>query len=231
MSVVGTYQHRWKSGDTVPWPAGKVVCIGRNYAEHAKELNNPLPKQPLLFMKPSTSLVDLLQPIHFPAPFGECHFETEIALLIGETLQSGSALEPSQVKNYVAGVGLALDLTLRDLQNELKEQGQPWEKAKAFDGACPISPFVPIAEINSLTDLSLQLQVDGEVRQQGGVPEMITGFAELLTYLSKFFSLLPGDVVLTGTPKGVGPLVSGSRFELCLLEADQPLWEGKTIIV
>lgn len=229
MSIVG-YKHRWGSGESAPWPAGKVVCVGRNYVEHAKELNNPLPKQPLLFLKPATSLVDMLQPIHYPKQFGDCHFETEIALLIGETLGRSSEVKPDLIKNYVAGVGLALDLTLRDLQSELKKEGQPWEKAKAFDGACPISPFVPINEIDSLPSLSLKLSVDGEVRQQGGASEMITGFAELLVYMSQFFTLLPGDVVLTGTPKGVGPLISGNQFELSLLEGNKPLWEGKTVI-
>ena len=135
------YQHHWKDGTPVNLPLGKIVCIGRNYAEHARELNNPVPDEPLLFIKPATSAVHITRPLDFPRNQGAVHFETELAVLIGRPLTNASA---SDAEAAILGYGLALDLTLRDVQSRLKEKGQPWERAKAFDGACPLSPFVCI---------------------------------------------------------------------------------------
>ena len=193
---------------------GKVVCVGRNYAAHARELNNPLPDQPVLFIKPSTAIVSLHAPITIPPHMGACHFETELAVLIGQPLSRGCS--ESQAKQALAGVGLALDLTLRDLQQQLKESGLPWEKAKAFDGACPLSEFVAIERVDNLQDLEIRFSQNGELRQQGHTGQMLMPVLSLAVYAAQFFSLQPGDVLLTGTPSGVGPLSSGDQLELSL---------------
>ena len=205
------YQHQWQDGRAVGWPLGKVVCVGRNYAEHAAELNNPIPDQPLLFIKPATAAVPLTAPLHLPMGQGETHYEAELAVLIGEPLRHASE---SEVRDAIAGIGLALDLTLRDLQSELKARGHPWERAKAFDGACPLSVFMPLKAGDDFGKLSFSLSIDGQIRQRGHTGNMITPVLTLIAYASETFSLEPGDVVLTGTPAGVGELHSGQRLEL-----------------
>ncbi|MEX2473631.1 fumarylacetoacetate hydrolase family protein [Marinobacter sp.] len=204
------YQHHWKDGTPVHLPLGKIVCIGRNYAEHARELNNPVPDEPLLFIKPSTAAVYATRPLDFPRDCGSVHFETELAVLIGRPLTNASATE---AESAILGYGLALDLTLRDVQGRLKEKGQPWERAKAFDGSCPLSPFVPVDHVRK-DHLTFTLDIDGQRQQTGDTREMLNPIVPLIAHMSSQFSLLPGDVVLTGTPKGVGPLVAGQVLSL-----------------
>jgi len=203
------YQHRFSDDRPCELPNGKIVCVGRNYAEHARELNNPIPKQPLLFIKPSTALAALDQPLAIPRDRGECHHELELALLIGQPLSEARAEETLAA---IAGYGLALDLTLRELQSQLKEKGQPWERAKAFDGACPVSAFVPAAAIGDWKALRLQLQRNGALQQDGQCRDMLFPIEALLADISQSFTLQPGDIVLTGTPAGVGPLNPGDRL-------------------
>lgn len=203
------YQHQWLNGDACNLPTGKVVCVGRNYAEHAKELNNPVPSSPMLFMKPASAIVPFGPQFAIPTDRGECHHETEIALLMGATLTRAT---PDQVVAAIVGLGIGLDLTLRDVQAKLKEKGHPWEQAKAFDGACPLTPFVPVAEFADFTDLAVSLQVNGEQRQQGNSQQMLYPILELVAYMSGLFTLAPGDVILTGTPAGVAPLLPGDRL-------------------
>lgn len=209
------YQHRWLNGKAVNLPAGKVVCVGRNYAAHAKELNNPIPEKPILFIKPSTALASLSEPIPLHEDQGGCHYEAEIALLIGKPLKNAS---PEQASQAIEATGIALDLTLRGLQTQLKKESHPWEIAKGFDGACPISEWIPASELNPLDEIDLQLSINDEIRQQGSSRDMITSIPELLAYMSSHFSLKPGDVVLTGTPEGVGALHQGDQLELTLGE-------------
>ncbi|MDG1819650.1 MAG: fumarylacetoacetate hydrolase family protein [Porticoccaceae bacterium] len=201
--------------DAVPQtlPVGKVVCVGRNYAEHARELNNPVPSEPVLFIKPSTALVKLEQPLEIPSKFGACHFEAEMAVLIGERL---TGCNEQQAATAIAGVGVALDLTLRELQSTLKEKSLPWEKAKGFDGACPVSVFVGVQNITDLQNQQIQLRQNGELQQDGNSADMLTPVLPLLVYISQFFTLSPGDIVLTGTPAGVGPLAAGDSLEISL---------------
>lgn len=206
------YQHRFINA-ACELPLGKVVCVGRNYAEHAKELNNPIPTAPLLFIKPATAVVSLEPGFAIPDGLGECHHETEVALLIGVDLTRASIVE---ARKAVLGYGLGLDLTLRDIQNTLKAKGHPWEVAKSFDGACPLSAFVPADEINEPERLTLELKINDEIRQSGCVSDMITPLFELVAYITQHFTLRAGDVVLTGTPAGVGPLVKGDNLALCL---------------
>ena len=210
-----SYHHKWTNGDSISLTPSKIVCIGRNYAEHAKELNNPITTEPMLFMKPVTSLVDITEPIIIDWKKGVVHHELEIAMLIGDTL---THCTKQQAVSAIIGVGLALDLTLRDLQNELKQKGHPWEKAKAFDGSCPLSAFEPIESFDALDNMELQLTVNGTAKQKGSSQQMLTDIVSLIEYISHWFSLMPGDVILTGTPAGVGPLHPGDELQIDLLD-------------
>lgn len=210
------YQHHWKDGTAVHLPLGKIVCIGRNYAEHAQELNNPIPDTPLLFIKPATAAVHLTRPLTLPTGRGSVHFETELAVLIGVPLTNATEDEAQQ---SILGFGLALDLTLRDVQSQLKEKGQPWERAKGFDGACPLSPFVSAEHLKKADHLTFSLDIDGQRQQSGNTSDMLNPILPLIAHISEHFTLMPGDVVLTGTPKGVGPLTSGQKLTLRLEEA------------
>src|SRR5690554_211603 len=181
----------------------KIVCVGRNYVAHAAELNNPVPSRPLLFIKPP-SAVTYLPEIIIPTDQGECQHEIELALHIGKTLSKATAEE---AMNAVAGYGVGLDLTLRQVQSELKAQGQPWERAKAFDGSCVLSNMIPATEFtDSGASFEISLLINGELRQQGDSSQMIFTMADLLADISQQFTLEPGDVVLTGTPAGVAAL-------------------------
>ena len=210
-----SYRYKWTNGEEISLAPGKIVCIGRNYAEHARELNNPILTEPLLFMKPVTALVDITEPIAIDWDKGIVHHELEIAILIGEAL---TRCTREQAASAIFGVGIALDLTLRDLQNELKQKGHPWEKAKAFDGSCPLSAFEPIESFDALDNIELQLAVNGEKKQKGSNKHMLTGIVSLLEYISRWFTLTPGDIVLTGTPAGVGPLQPGDELQIDLIK-------------
>ncbi len=204
------YRHKWLQGNTTDLPVGKVVCVGRNYAEHAQELNNPVPAQPLLFMKPATSLVSLADPVRLHPGSDSTHYEAEIAVLIGEPLTKA---EEQDAVTAIAGLGVALDLTLRDLQSRLKEKGHPWDIAKGFDGACPVSGFIPMSATIDLNNIPVRLSIDGKIRQDGSSSQMLTGILALLSYISQHFTLQPGDIVLTGTPAGVGQLKAGMKLQ------------------
>lgn len=204
------YIHRFEDGTAFQWPLGKVVCVGRNYAEHARELNNPVPSEPILFIKPATAVQSFAQPVRWPAQKGECHHEVEIAVLIGRDL---TQVDEQQAVEGIAGFGLALDLTLRDLQSKLKEKGHPWEIAKSFDGACPLSNFIRPEKVADLADIPVRLTVNGQVRQDGNSSQMLTSIPRLISFISQYFTLQAGDVVLTGTPAGVGPLRPGDQLK------------------
>ncbi len=208
LSSEAVYRHRFVDGRPFLQGPGKVVCVGRNYADHARELGNPVPDEPLLFIKPATALVDLEQPLAIRRRFQPCHYETEISVLIGRPFSEG---RPGQAEAVIAGLGVGLDLTLRTLQDRLKASGQPWEKAKAFDGSCALSHFVPFNG-QDLTALEVSLSRNGERTQRGSSAMMLFPILHLLSHISEFFTLVPGDVVLTGTPAGVGPLADGDRL-------------------
>lgn len=186
----------------------KVICVGRNYAAHAAELNNPVPSEPILFMKPASALVPFEDPIDVTSLGGSVHYEIELAVLLGKTIKNADTVTAS---NAIDGIGLALDLTLRDVQQRLKDSCQPWEIAKAFDGSCPISAFVPVDNLN-LGKLEFSLEVNGQLRQQGHSENMLTPIVELIEYASRHFTLCAGDILITGTPAGVGPLQPGDKL-------------------
>ncbi|QCF26660.1 fumarylacetoacetate hydrolase family protein [Hydrocarboniclastica marina] len=206
---------RFTDCTAAPFELGKIVCVGRNYAEHARELGNPVPSEPLIFMKPATAACEMEGPLILPTDLGKVHYETELALLVGRPLRHA---EPDEVWPAIVGVGLALDLTLRDLQAQLKEKGHPWEVAKGFDGACPLSHFLKSNIWPEGRRWRFSLTVDGELQQHGDTGDMLTPVPELVAYMSRFFTLNPGDVILTGTPAGVGSLSPGQSLELTLEE-------------
>ena len=197
------YQHIDSEGNSIELPVGKVVCVGRNYLQHIKELENEVPSEPLLFNKPSTALSTLQKPVVLPKDLGPCHNELEVAILIKDRLCKASIKD---VEAAIWGVGLGLDLTLRDMQSALKKQGHPWERAKAFDNSCPMSQFINISRVEKLTNIDFSLSVNNKLRQQGNSQDMLFPILELLINISNTFTLLPGDIVMTGTPKGVAAL-------------------------
>ncbi|HEY5973359.1 MAG TPA: fumarylacetoacetate hydrolase family protein [Geobacteraceae bacterium] len=187
-------------------PIGKILCIGRNYVDHIKELGNEPPTAPVIFTKPASSVIGEGEQIVIPSYSRDCHHEAELAVLIGT---GGTHIPQAEVLSHVAGYGVAIDLTLRDVQAELKKKGLPWDIAKGFDTACPLSAFVPTTAVPDPQQLRIRLTVNGELRQDGATGLMITPVAAIIAHLSTIFTLEPGDLILTGTPAGVGPLVSG----------------------
>ncbi|MDD1506294.1 fumarylacetoacetate hydrolase family protein [Pseudomonas sp. CNPSo 3701] len=207
-----SYQHQYIDGTRIHFPLGKVVCIGRNYAEHAKELNNPVPTEPLLFIKPGSCVVGLEGGFSIPVDRGSVHYEAEIAVLIGKPLSRTPNEE--EVLDAISGFAPSLDLTLRDVQSKLKDKGHPWEIAKSFDGACVLAPFVPGDAISDLAAIGIRLTINGEVRQDGSSADMIFPIVGVIQAMAGHFNLQPGDVILTGTPVGVGPLNQGDELVL-----------------
>jgi 5-carboxymethyl-2-hydroxymuconate isomerase len=188
---------------------GKIICVGKNYAAHIKEMNSEHPDSPVLFLKPATAILNQGIKITLPKYSKEVHHEVELALLV---TKQGKNIPADSWHTYIGGAGIALDLTLRDLQRVAKEKGLPWSICKGFDGACPISDFVPIESIADIQNLQIELKVNDEVRQQGSTAQMLYKVDKLVSYISGIFTLEPGDVILTGTPAGVSKIDSGDRI-------------------
>ena len=204
-----SYRHHWMDGTPIDLPLGKAVCVGRNYAAHARELGNEVPTEPLLFMKPASAFCSLDEPLQLPRDQGEVHHEVEMVALIGKRLRHA---DEEEVRFGIEGYGIGLDLTLRDVQNRLKEKGQPWELAKGFDGAAPLSGFIDARGVSVKQQLKLSLAVNGEMRQSGHTGLMLFPTFALIAHMSRHFTLEPGDVIFTGTPAGVAPLTSGDEL-------------------
>ncbi|HQZ58851.1 MAG TPA: fumarylacetoacetate hydrolase family protein [Acinetobacter sp.] len=201
----------------------KIICVGRNYAEHAKELGNAIPDRPVLFMKPPSSLATLAQGIVWNQALGECHFECEICIQIAQPLSQET--DKTKVLDAIGAVTLGLDLTLRDVQNELKSKGQPWERAKAFDGSCVLADWVTIESIADVNALELSFSVNGVERQHGLSTDMIFDIATVLVDINQSFSLQAGDVIMTGTPAGVGALHSQDQLSMKLINSNhEHIW-------
>jgi fumarylpyruvate hydrolase len=190
----------------------RIFCVGRNYADHAKELGNAMPAAgsvPIIFMKPITSLVKGGS-LALPRRVGAVHHEMELVVVLGK---GGSDIPESAALDHVEGATLGLDLTLRDEQKRLKDAGSPWELAKAFDDAAALGNFVPTDDLD-LQALEMRCTVDGALRQHGNTRDMLFPVATIVAFLSNRWHLLPGDLIYTGTPAGVGPLVAGNRIEI-----------------
>jgi len=201
---------------------GKVVCVGRNYAAHAAELGNAVPTRPLLFIKPASSIASLSDTI--PSVITDIprdkdypvHYEAELCIRLGCDLKAASLEEVINTTGLIESVALGLDLTLRDLQSELKEKGHPWERAKCFDGACVLSEWISPEEFSDFTQVKYQLYINDKLTQDGDSALMLFPVYELLSEISYAFSLRAGDVIMTGTPSGVGILHAGDALTLKL---------------
>lgn len=189
--------------------AGKLVCIGRNYAKHAAELGNAVPASPMIFLKPASALIPSGGDIVIPPASRDVHHEVELVCLIGT---AGSHIAREDALNHVAGYAVGLDMTARDIQLKAKEKGHPWSVAKGFDTFAPLGGFVPAHEVEDPQNLNIRLEVNGDVRQDGHTGDMIFPVAELIAYASTIFTLMPGDLLFTGTPEGVGPVQPGDRL-------------------
>ena len=198
---------------------GKVICVGRNYVAHAHELGNEVPSSPLLFMKPASSIVwissDGDNKIIRPevASYGDTHYEAELCIQLSADL---SAATPQQAQQAIGAVTLGLDLTLRDLQSQLKDKGQPWERAKCFNGACVLADWVDVQAFGDFTQVKYQLYINDQLKQDGDSALMLFSVYELLADISHAFNLQGGDVIMTGTPSGVGVLQAGDELKLVL---------------
>ena len=194
---------------------GKVVCVGRNYAAHAEELGNEVPSSPILFMKPASSVVSTRHDVIRPNPeiFGGTHYEAELCIQLSADLSMATIEEAQQA---IGGMTLGLDLTLRDLQSTLKEKGHPWERAKCFDGACVLADWIDPQAFGNLQNVHYQLIINDKLAQDGDSALMLFPVYELLVNISHAFSLQAGDVIMTGTPSGVGVLQAGDKLKLTL---------------
>jgi 2-keto-4-pentenoate hydratase/2-oxohepta-3-ene-1,7-dioic acid hydratase in catechol pathway len=197
----------------------KIICIGRNYVDHAKELNNPLPKKPIIFMKPATALLLDDKPFYYPDFTQNLHHEAEIVLKI---CKNGRHVEQEFASTYYQEIGIGIDFTARDLQDDLKSKGHPWEIAKAFDFSAPLSKFIPLASLNDPAQINFKLAKNGAVVQEGNTKDLIFSFDELICHISKFFRLQIGDLIYTGTPAGVGPVEIGDTL-VCSIEGKEML--------
>ncbi len=189
---------------------GKLVCLGRNYSEHIRELGNEVPERPVIFIKPATSIVGDGEAVVIPPYSRDCHHEVELAVLIG---RKGKDVPEERAMDLVAGYGVAIDMTLRDVQGDLKKKGLPWEIAKGFDTSCPLSSFVPADRVADPHALRLRLAVNGTPRQDASTASMMRRIPAIIHEISQIFTLEEGDILLTGTPEGVGPVVVGDKMK------------------
>ena len=187
----------------------KIICIGRNYAAHIEELKNEKPGQPVVFLKPDTALIKGEAPFYYPDFSTNIHHEIELVLKISK---EGKYIQPQFAHRYFDEIGLGIDFTARDLQDQCKEKGLPWEIAKAFNGSAPIGNFKPVSEFSDLKNIDFHLEINGEVKQKGNTSLMLFDFATIISYVSQFFTLKKGDLIYTGTPAGVGPVQTGDQL-------------------
>lgn len=206
-----------KARDLVLRESSTVFCVGRNYKEHAAEMDAIVPATPAIFLKPPTALRADGAAITLPPTSSLMNHEVEITVLIGQRAKNISA---GDARSVIAGYGVGFDMTLRDVQTELKKQSLPWAAAKSFDGSAPVSDFIPPSEITDPSTLGIRLFRNGEVKQAGTASEMIFNIPALISFISKLFTLREGDILFTGTPKGVGPVVAGDVIRGELLASD-----------
>lgn len=192
----------------------KIICIGKNYAEHAKEMNSPVPTAPVFFMKPDTSLLQKGHDFYFPEFTNNLHHETEVVFKFGKM---GKHIDPKFALSYLSEVSIGIDFTARDLQDHQKTKGLPWEIAKAFDNAAVVAPeFIPVSEFKDLHQINFHMDLNGNTVQKGNTSEMVFNLPTLIAYLSKFITFKTGDLLFTGTPSGVGPVKIGDELSLFL---------------
>ncbi len=188
----------------------KIICIGRNYSEHAKELKNEIPDKPVIFLKPQTALLKDNKPFYYPEWTSDLHYETELVLKI---CKQGKYIEEKFAHKYFEEVTVGIDFTARDLQSQQKAKGLPWEIAKGFDGSAVIGSFHQLANLGKKTGIHFSLQLNGIEVQKGNTDNTLFNFEKIIAYASQFFTLQTGDLIYTGTPAGVGPVKIGDRLE------------------
>jgi 2-keto-4-pentenoate hydratase/2-oxohepta-3-ene-1,7-dioic acid hydratase in catechol pathway len=193
----------------------KIICVGLNYRKHAAELNRPLPDEPVIFMKPDSSLLKNNKPFFLPDFSREMHYEVEVVARINKL---GKGISARFAHRYFNEVTVGIDLTARDLQNKLSRAGLPWEISKCFDGAAPLGKFVPVSSIKNINDIEFSLQINGRVVQQSSTSDMIFSLSEIIAYVSRFFTLKTGDLIFTGTPSGVGVIKKNDHLVAFLEE-------------
>lgn len=188
----------------------KIICIGRNYAQHAKELGNDIPSEPVVFLKPETALIPKGHPFYYPAHSEDVHYEVELVVRIDRV---GKHIDEKFAHRYYSSIGLGIDFTARDIQQECKAKGLPWEKAKAWDHSAPLGEeFIPVTELNGVKDIPFTLHLNGTVVQRGNSSEMLFSIDRIIQEVSKYFTLKIGDLIYTGTPAGVGPIAVGDEM-------------------
>jgi acylpyruvate hydrolase len=187
----------------------KIICIGRNYAEHAKEMNSPIPTEPVVFLKPDTALLRENAPFFYPDFTSDLHHEVELVLKISK---AGKHIQPEFAHRYYEEIGIGIDFTARDIQAHCKAKGLPWEKAKAFDNSAPIGSFVPKATLGAADAIQFNLDINGNTVQRGNTKDLLFSFDVLISHVSQYFTLKTGDLIFTGTPEGVGPVKRGDRL-------------------
>jgi 2-keto-4-pentenoate hydratase/2-oxohepta-3-ene-1,7-dioic acid hydratase in catechol pathway len=197
----------------------KIICIGRNYASHAKELNNPIPKEPVIFMKPDSSIIRNNQPFFIPEFSTDVHHEVELVVKINKL---GKHIDKKFAHKYYNEIGIGIDFTARDLQSKMKEQGLPWEKAKGFDGSAPLGKFLPKSTFDNVEDISFHLDINGKRVQTGNTSDMLFSIDAIVEHVSRYFTLKIGDLIYTGTPEGVGPVKAGDKLN-CFIEEKELL--------
>ncbi len=188
----------------------KIIAIGRNYAEHAKELNNPVPTVPVIFMKPDTALLKENKPFYHPDFSADIHHEIEIVLKI---CKEGKHISEKFAEAYYDEIALGIDFTARDIQQRHKEKGLPWELAKAFDGSAPVSDFLPKTSFDDLYKMDFKLDVNQQTRQQGNTKDLLFSFEKIIAFVSQYITLKKGDLIFTGTPQGVAKVSIGDHLE------------------
>lgn len=202
------------SGTGQLFPVHRIYCVGRNYADHAIEMgHNPDEEPPFFFMKPADTLVTQGNTFRYPDLTSDLQYEVEMVVALGD---GGVNIAENEALDKVIAYGVGIDLTRRDLQSEAKKQGRPWDSGKAFDESAPCSDLCLASETGHPTAGQISLKVNGEIRQQADINQMIWKVPQIIARLSTLFTLMPGDLIYTGTPAGVGPLVAGDQLEICL---------------
>lgn len=188
----------------------KIICVGRNYADHAKELGNDIPAEPVIFMKPKSALLQSHTPFYYPEFTNELHYECELVLRISK---NGKYIQARHASNYYNGITVGIDFTARDIQNQLMEKGLPWEKAKAFDNSAAVGKFIDLTPTFNKKNINFSFLKNKEVVQKANSADMIFSFDTIIEHISNYFSLNIGDLIFTGTPAGVGECVVGDELE------------------
>jgi 2-keto-4-pentenoate hydratase/2-oxohepta-3-ene-1,7-dioic acid hydratase in catechol pathway len=215
-------------GSSEPIPVGKIICIGQNYAEHAKEMKFDVPSSPVFFLKPPSAIIHQGEQIIMPDISKDVHHEVELTVLIGE---GGKNIPRESALQHVAGYGIGLDMTMRDVQMEAKKKGLPWTLAKGFDTSAPLSEFVPVAVMSNPETLCIQLKINGSIRQFSATDKLVFPVEVLISYISQYITFERGDVIYTGTPEGVSRVGHGDALEAVLMDKNKNILVSLSVTV